>query len=165
MHRAGQLPRLAAALVPLTLTVALVAPARGADPVLGTGAASGKRLSKTQLRQCLELQGKLEAQGAQARRARAELDAAKAEFDRFEAQLQSERTSLDTGNKAAVDAYNAKLEKRRQMVADYNARTPQASAQQQSYVELGRSWKGECENRPYDEDDYAELKSPGRAGN
>ncbi|MET0209928.1 MAG: hypothetical protein ABW220_12870 [Burkholderiaceae bacterium] len=156
------LPSVAACVLAIGFTLTEAAPTRGGEPVLGTGAPSGKRLSKSQLRQCLDLQTKLESQAEQAKRSRAELDAAKADFDRFDAQLQSERGGVNASDKAAVDAYNAKLEKRRQMVADYNAKAPQATALQQTAAETGRAWKSECENRPYAEDDYAELKSPSR---
>jgi len=152
------LPSVLACGLALGSTAAMAVANRSGEPVLGTGAPSGKRLTKSQLRQCLDLQARLESQAGQAKRSRADLDAAKVEFDRFDAQLQAERGGLNAGDKAAVDAYNAKLERRRQMVADYNTRAPQATALQQTAAETARSWKSECENRPYDQDDYAELK-------
>ena len=56
---------------------------------LGNGPASGKTLSREQLRECLDLQPELKSRGEEALRSRAQLDAAKAEFDRYEAQLQA----------------------------------------------------------------------------
>lgn len=122
--------------------------------VLGKGPPQGKTLSRGQLRECLHLQDELEAKGEAAVKGRAELDAAKTEFDRFEAQLQGERGSLDAGDKAAVDAYNAKLDQRKRMVADYEARRPQVQQATERFNTLRQEWKAECENRPYREADY-----------
>jgi hypothetical protein len=122
--------------------------------VLGKGPPQGKTLSRSQLRECLQLQDDLEAKGEAAVKGRADLDAAKAEFDRFEAQLQSERGSVNASDKAAVDAYNAKLDQRKRMVADYEARRPQVQQQTERFNALRQEWKAECENRPYREADY-----------
>ena len=125
--------------------------------VLGKGPAHGKTLSRSQLRQCLALQDDLEARGQAAVKARADLDAAKAEFDRFDAQLQADRSSLNASDKAAVDAYNARLDQRKRMVADYEAKRPQAQEQADRFNAVRQEWKGECENRPYRDADYAAV--------
>ena len=149
--------RLTASLA-LAAAAALLAiePVEAADDggVLGKGPPHGKTLNRSQLRDCLHLQDDLEAKGEAAVKGRADLDAAKAEFDRFEAQLQSERGSLNAGDKAAVDAYNAKLDQRKRMVADYEARRPQVQQQTERFNTLRQEWKAECENRPYREADY-----------
>lgn len=149
--------RLTASLA-LAAAAALLAagPLEAADDggVLGKGPPQGRTLSRAQLRECLQLQDDLEAKGEAAVKGRADLDAAKAEFDRFEAQLQSERGSVNASDKAAVDAYNAKLDQRKRMVADYEARRPQVQQQTERFNALRQEWKAECENRPYREADY-----------
>lgn len=150
----------AAALVLSTALLSLAAPGlHAADDagVLGKGPAHGKTLSRSQLKQCLDLQDDLEARGKSALGARAALDSAKADFDRFEQQLQADRGSLDASDKAAVDAYNARLDQRKRMVADYEAKRPQVQEQAERYNALRQEWKGECENRPYRDADYAAV--------
>jgi hypothetical protein len=121
---------------------------------LGTGRPSGKQLTREQLRDCLELQPQLKIQGDEAVRGRADLAAAKSEFDQLEAQLQKERTQVDASDKAEVDAYNAKVGRRQQMIADYNAKLPVVNEQARNYNALQQNWKSQCEDRPYRESDY-----------
>ena len=71
--------------------------------------------------------------------------------------MQGERTSLDAADKAAVDAYNAKVEKRRQMIADYTTWLPDVTGQAQKYSALRQSWEAECDDRPYREGDYQAI--------
>jgi chromosome segregation ATPase len=125
--------------------------------VLGDGPATGRQLTREQLRQCLQMQPQLKGRSEEATHARAELDALKRDFDRLETELQSERTGLNTGDKAAVDAYNAKLARRKEMVAEYNAKLPAANEQAQRYNTLQEQWKTGCEDHPYSEADYASI--------
>lgn len=71
--------------------------------------------------------------------------------------MQGERTSLDAADQAAVDAYNAKVEKRRQMIADYTTSLPDVTGQAQKYSALRQSWEAECDDRPYREGDYQAI--------
>ena len=125
--------------------------------VLGDGPATGKQLTREQLRQCLQMQPQLKARGDEATQARAELDALKKEFDRLDGELKAERASVSTSDKAAVDAYNAKLARRKDMVAEYNAKLPAANEQAQRYNTLQEHWKTGCEDHPYSEADYASI--------
>ncbi len=129
----------------------------GKTPVLGDGPAKGKPLSQPQLKACLDLQRQLEQEGTELQRDQAALDAAKQAFERFDAQLQADRATLVATDKAAVDAYNARLDQRRQMVADYNAKAPEYAKQAQTYNGLRQSWSSDCDDRPYDADDYAAI--------
>jgi chromosome segregation ATPase len=124
---------------------------------LGDGPAAGKQLTREQLRQCLQMQPQLKTRGDEATQARSELDALKKDFDRLDAELQRERAGLNAGDKAAVDAYNAKLARRKEMVAEYNAKQPTANEQAQRYNTLQEHWKTGCEDRPYSEADYASI--------
>ena len=143
----------------LLLVTPLAAQAQDKDDILtlGDGPASGKQLTKEQLRQCLQMQPRLKTEGDRATHGRAELDALKGEFDRLEAELQRERAAVDPSDKAAVDAYNAKLAKRKELVAEYNAKLPSANEQAQRYNALQDDWKSDCEDRPYSEADYASI--------
>lgn len=134
-----------------------LAQSAGRTPVLGDGPPKGKPLTQTQLRACLDLQQRLEREGGELTRDQAELDAAKQAFERFDAQLQADRARLVTSDKAAVDAYNARLDQRKQMVADYNAKAPEYAKQAQSYNGLRQTWSADCDDRPYDEGDYAAI--------
>ncbi len=136
---------------------AAAAQGRAATPALGDGPPRGARLSQAQLRACLDLQPQVTQQSEAITRAKAELDADKLEFDRFEAQLKTDRDRLDTGDKAAVDAYNARLEQRQRMVAEYTAAVPAFSERAQAYNALQQRWSRDCDDRPYDEDDYAAV--------
>ncbi len=141
------------------LWIATPAQAQSASrmPVLGDGPPKGKPLSQTQLRACLDLQRQLEQEAAELQRDQAELESAKQAFERFDAQLQADRARLVATDKAAVDAYNARLDQRRQMVADYNAKAPEYAKQAQTTNALRQTWSADCDDRPYDQDDYAAI--------
>lgn len=160
-HPAGRPMQALAALLLLGAALWMATPAlaqsAGRTPVLGDGPPKGKPLTQAQLKACLDLQRQLEQEGAELQRDQAELESAKAAFERFDAQLQADRARLVATDKAAVDAYNARLDQRRQMVADYNAKAPEYSKQAQTYNGLRQSWSADCDDRPYDEDDYAAL--------
>lgn len=125
--------------------------------VLGDGPATGKQLTREQLRQCLQLQPQLKSRGDEATHIRAELDTLKRDFDRLDAELKAERAGVNASDKAAVDAYNAKLARRREMVAEYNAKLPVANDQAQRYNTLQEHWKTGCEDHPYSEADYDSI--------
>ena len=151
-----------AAAVGLLLAAPLAAQAQ--DPpdkdeilTLGDGPPSGKQLTREQLRQCLQMQPRLKTEGDRATRAHNELQSMKAEFDRLDAELRSERAGVNTSDKAAVDAYNAKLARRKELVDQYNAKLPSANEEAQRYNALQEDWKRGCEDRPYSEADYASI--------
>ena len=125
--------------------------------ILGDGPATGRQLTREQLRQCLQMQPQLKTRGDEATHARAELEALKKDFDRLDSELQSDRTGLNASDKAAVDAYNAKLARRKEMVAEYNAKLPAANDQAQRYNTLQEQWKSGCEDHPYSEADYTSI--------
>jgi chromosome segregation ATPase len=153
-----------AAAAVLSLAAPLAAQAQDRDDddkdeilVLGDGPATGRQLTREQLRQCLQMQPQLKTRGDEATHARAELDALKKDFDRLDAELQAERARVNSSDKAAVDAYNAKLARRKDMVAEYNAKQPAVNEQAQRYNTLQDHWKSGCEDRPYSEADYASI--------
>jgi hypothetical protein len=124
----------------------------------GSGPASGAQLTKEQLGECLAMPARLSAEADKAKRATADIEGDKAEFDRFDAQLKSERSKVDPKDRAAIAAYNAKLEKRQKMVTAFNAKSAAAAERVESYNALRKSWESGCENRPYSQRDYAELR-------
>lgn len=155
--RKPHVPRLGTSCLVVAVAVALAPAAVAADPVLGAGPARGKPLSLAQLRACLDVQERLESQGATMQQLQAAQDAARADFQRFEAQLQADRAALDASDKAAVDAYNAKLDERRRRIADYDARTPTLTEAIAAYNATRQAWSADCDDRPYNEDDYAAI--------
>jgi len=153
-----------AAAAMLSLAAPLAAQAQDRDNenkdeilILGDGPATGRQLTREQLRQCLQIQPQLKTRGDEATRARAELDALKKDFDRLDSELQSDRTGLNASDRVAVDAYNAKLARRKEIVAEYNAKLPAASDQAQRYNTLQEQWKSGCDDHPYSEADYASI--------
>jgi hypothetical protein len=124
----------------------------------GSGPASGAQLTKEQLGECLAMPARLSAEADKAKRATADIEGDKAEFDRFDAQLKSERSKVDPKDRAAIAAYNAKLEKRQKMVTAFNAKSAAAAERVESYNALRKNWESGCENRPYSQRDYAELR-------
>jgi hypothetical protein len=125
---------------------------------LGSGPARGEQITKDQLRDCLAMPTRLTAEADKAKRATDDVEHDKAEFDRFDAQLKSERSKVDPKDRAAIAAYNAKLEKRQKLVTAFNAKSSAAAERVQDYNELRKSWESGCENRPYSQRDYAELR-------
>ena len=125
---------------------------------LGDGPQTGAVLSREQLDQCLGMQPRLKTEADKARRLAAEVEQDKAEFDRFDAHLKTERSKVDPKNRAEIAAYNAKLEKRQKMVTAYNAKSDSAAKSVEAYNALAKSWGSGCENRPYKLSDYAALR-------
>ena len=125
---------------------------------LGDGPQTGAVLSREQLDQCLGMQPRLKTEADKARRLAAEVEQDKAEFDRFDAHLKTERSKVDPKNRAEIAAYNAKLEKRQKMVTAYNAKSDAAAKSVDAYNALVKGWETGCSNRPYRQSDYAALR-------
>lgn len=125
---------------------------------LGDGPANGQQLSKDQLRDCLAMPPKINAEADKARRATADAESDVAEIERFDKQLASQRAKVNPKDRAEIAAYNAKLEKRQKMADAANAKSAAATERVEAYNALRKSYEGGCENRPYSLRDYAELR-------
>lgn len=171
--RLRPLPLMFAALfLPLSAPAAEPAPKKGNILKLGAGKATGKLLTRDQLRQCLRQQEALKSQGSEAAQAQSALDADKVavnrmtqELEQQDAQLQTERAGIDLKNEAAVAAFNVKLKQREEQqqlrekaVAEYNAKLPPFNAQAQAYTSANEAWLQECGNREYDELDFYAIQ-------
>lgn len=161
---------LAAASLALGLGLSSI-PARAADaaasapsaPAAGTslkvgGKASGKRLTRDELRACLKQESELKTTGAQLEQAQATLDGERAEIQRLGATLEAERAQVDATSEAAVNAYNEKVKARLALVDAHNARLPAFNAQADQLDALRRSFTSGCADRPYDEADYFAIQ-------
>jgi hypothetical protein len=125
---------------------------------LGSGPATGATLTRAQLDECLAMPARLQVEADRAKRAAADAESDRAEFERFDDHLKAERAKVDPKNRQAIAAYNAKLEKREKMVAAYNAKSAAAGERVDAYNALRNRWESGCENRPYLQSDYAALR-------
>lgn len=165
----------------LLCATALGSSAQAADPaakggnVLSVGGKpgpKGKLLTRDELRQCLRQQPEVKAQGEEATRAQAALDAEKAELARQEGELaerskslEGERATVNASDQAAVDAFNAsthehadKIAEHQRRMDDYNARLPAFNAKADAYNTTQQRYNAACADRPYEQADYYAIQ-------
>lgn len=155
------LTRLLAAILLTAATAAMAADAaapKGNVLKLGQGQATGKLLTRDELRHCLKEEAGLKTQGEQVGRSRVELDAEKAQVERDEQALGAERAAIDASDAAAVEGFNAKLAALRERSAAYKARAQAYNGDAEAYNARQQGWAGLCAGRPYDERDYYAIQ-------
>lgn len=126
---------------------------------LGGGSASGPMLTKDELRQCLAEQDRLKQETAEVVATQKKLAADRAEIDRVSAALDADRPNVDLGNKDAVDAFNARLQAKGKLVADYQAAAPTFNARIDKLDADDKAFTKNCRDRRYFEDEYDEIKA------
>ncbi len=155
------LTRLLAATLCMVATAAMAAdpaPPKGNVLKLGKGQATGKLLTRDELRHCLQEESGLKSQAEQVSRGRVELDAEKARIAEDEQALGAERATIDATDAGAVEAFNVKLVALRERSAAYKARALAYNSEADAYNERQQRWSGQCADRPYDERDYFAIQ-------
>lgn len=127
----------------------------------GGGSASGPMLTKDELRQCLAEQDRMKQETADVVATQKKLAADRAEIDRVSKELDADRPNVDVSNKDAVDAFNARLQAKAKLVADYQAAAPAFNARVDRLDADDKAFTKSCRDRRYFEDEYDEIK-PGK---
>lgn len=126
---------------------------------LGGAGASGPFLSKDELRQCLAEQDRMKQETADVVAAQKKLAADRTEIDRVSAELDAERPKVDVSNKEAVDAYNARLQAKNKLVADYQVAAPAFNQRVDKLDADDKAFAKNCKERRYFQDEYDEIKA------
>lgn len=126
---------------------------------LGGGTASGPVLTKDELRQCIAEQDRLKQETADVVATQKKLAADRAEIDRVSAALDADRPNVDVSNKDAVDAFNARLQAKGKLVADYQAAAPAFNARVDKLDADDKAFTTNCRDRKYFQDEYDEIKA------
>lgn len=126
---------------------------------LGGGTASGPVMTKDELRQCIAEQDRLKQETADVVATQKKLAADRAEIDRVSAALDADRPNVDVSNKDAVEAFNARLQAKGKLVADYQAAAPAFNARVDKLDADDKTFTTNCRDRKYFQDEYDEIKA------
>lgn len=151
----------AIALVSLAAHAADPAPARKGTTLTlgGKGQATGKLLTRNELRECLAQEGRVRALSDEAVAQQRALEAEKAEIVKQGNELKQALSTVDASTPAEqIAAYKAKGSEQDQRVDAYNAKLPAFNSKVQAMQTERSSFAQNCADRPYDEGDYFAVK-------
>ena len=134
-------------------------PAKPREGSLGGGSASGPLLTKDELRQCLAEQDRLKQETADVVATQRQLAKDRTEIDRVGAEIDADRPKVDVSDKAAVDAFNARLQAKGKLVADYQAAAPAFNQRIDKLDADDKAFTKNCRDRKYFEDEYDAIKA------
>lgn len=126
---------------------------------LGGDTAAGPILTKDELRQCLAEQDRLKRETADVVANQQKLAKDRAEIDRVGAAIDADRSTVDLSNKEAVDAFNARLQAKARLLADYQAAAPAFNQRIDKLDSDDKAFTKNCKGRKYFEDEYDEIKA------
>jgi hypothetical protein len=129
----------------------------------GAAAKGGPRdanriLTPAQLRTCVNQKEALQRQTQTALAAKAQVDAERADLERLESELAVEIGTVDRTSGEAVNAFNAKVGRRDQLLEANRARMTAFNAQAQDVQAAKSAYEKSCENRRYDERDLEDIQ-------
>ena len=122
----------------------------------------GKLMTRAELRECIAQEDKVAALNKEAVAEQKALDAQKADITSRGEALQQEQAALDKTKPDAVNAYNAKVIERNQLMDDYSAKLPAFNAKVDAITAERKSYTQSCGNRSYDEDMYNSIRKKGK---
>jgi hypothetical protein len=161
LSRCAGLPLAAAALVALSFA------AQAADPTpprkgnvlsLGQNKATGKLLTRNELRECLAQEVRVKAMSEEAVALQRAVETDKTEIARHAEELKGTLETLDRTSKEAVDAFNARGAEQERRIDAYNQRLPAFNAKVEAMQAERADFLKNCADRPYDEGDYFAIK-------
>ncbi len=140
------------------LAVAVILSTGAAIAADKPAAASGKLLTRDELRACMKQEQSNKARSAEVVRLQAELDAAKAEIKTMDAGLKAKAATVDAADEAAVNALKAEAQTLDERIDTYNQRLPAFNQQTEALRADQADYKSRCADRKYDEKDYFAIK-------
>ena len=135
-----------------------VASAAEKKPAAAPAAPKTARLTPEQLRDCENQKEKLAKDTDAVLKAKAALDAEKAEIDRSGKALAEQATTLDRTSADAVTAYNAQVLERNGRIDAYQARAATYNTDAENVLSLKEAREKSCANRRYDERDLSDIQ-------
>jgi predicted RNase H-like nuclease (RuvC/YqgF family) len=130
-----------------------------AQKSFGQGKASGRLLTRAELRACFTQRDRLRDQADAAQRERDELDREKAELVQQGNALKEQLAALDRDNAEAVAKYNADAAERDRRIDAFEAKIPEFNRKAEALQAERSSFSKQCDNRRYDELDEAAIKN------
>lgn len=161
LSRCAGLPLAAAALVVFSVAAQAagpVQPKKGNVLSFGQNKATGKLLTRDELRECLAQDVRVKAMSEEAVTLQRALETGKSEIARHAEEINLARETLDRTSKEAVDAFNARGAEQDQRIVTYNERLPAFNAKVEALQAERASFAKNCADRPYDEGDYFAIK-------
>jgi len=116
-------------------------------------------LTPAQLRDCVSQKDKLHLQKDGVLKDKAALDADKADIHGAETALSKDVETLDKTNAEAVEAFNARVRARDQMLDSYKSKADAYNAKVDAVTSSQDAYSKSCENRRYDERDLSDPKA------
>jgi len=121
--------------------------------------ASAPLLTAAQLHDCMNQKDKLHAQKDDVLKDKAALDADKNAMSGAETALSKDVETLDKTNAEAVDAYNARVRARDQMLETYKSKVDVYNAKVDAVTASQGTYSKACENRRYDQRQLSDPKA------
>lgn len=144
--------------------VALAVPAGAADKVKEggfsskAGKATGPMLTRAQLRDCLSLYDRRQADSDAVGKERAAIEAEKADLLREGEAIKEALAALDRTSQEAVDRYNERALARDKRIDAFELRTAEYNKRAEATQALNAQFAAGCENRRFDEADEVAIR-------
>ncbi len=133
-----------------------------------TGLARGARipagtevLSLDELRRCVALETKVEAQATELEAHEGRVSAKASEVETLDARLKALEPRIDVSDQASVDRFNALVDRHRKLVGEYNAMLPAINAKVTALNVLTGNFNSICANKVYYIADMTAVRAGG----
>jgi hypothetical protein len=127
--------------------------------MFGSGKPVGPLLSRTELRECIALQGRIKSGNESAAADREQLEKEKAELLRQGEDLKAQFAALDRTSVEAIEQYRANALARDKAIDAFEARTSEFNARVTAIAEDRAGFSRRCDNRRFDELDEIAIRN------
>ena len=127
--------------------------------VFGAGKGAGPLLTKSELRECLALQGRVKTGNDSAASEREQLEKDKAELMRQGVELKAQLEALDRTSVEAIEVYRARALARDKAIDAFEARTHEFNGRLTALGEDRAGFAQRCDNRRFDELDEIAIRN------
>lgn len=126
--------------------------------IFGSGKGAGALLSRTELKECLDIEARVVEGTPVAAREREQLEKDKAELIRQGEALKAELEALDRTSLEAIEAYRARALARDKAIDEFDARSAAFNARVGTLDADRSAFKQRCDNRRFDQADEAAIR-------
>jgi hypothetical protein len=127
--------------------------------MFGSGKPVGPLLSRTELRECIALQGRIKSGNESAAADREQLEKEKAELLRQGEELKAQFAALDRTSVEAIEQYRVNALTRDKAIDAFEARTSEFNARVTRLGEERAEFSKRCDNRRFDELDEIAIRN------
>lgn len=127
--------------------------------VFGNGKPVGPLLSRTELRECLALRGRIKSGNEAATADREQLEKEKAELLRQGEELKAQFAALDGSSVEAIEQYRERALARDKAIDAFEARTSEFNGRVTRLSEDRAGFSQRCDNRRFDELDEIAIRN------